>query len=83
VLSIGSTGSALSIGSVGSFASAFSIGSAGSVGSAFSAGSIASAFSAGGNGHVLGEPAKWREVGTVAGTLVAITLAMVIRRAMQ
>jgi hypothetical protein len=32
---------------------------------------------------MLGEPAKWREVGTVAGTLAAITLAIVIRRAVQ
>jgi hypothetical protein len=83
VLSIGSTGSALSIGSVGSIASAFSIGSAGSIGSIFSAGSIAAVASAGGNGHVLGKRPKWREIGTIAGTLAGLTAALVIRRAVQ
>lgn len=58
-------------------------GSAGSVGSIFSAGSIASVLSAGGNGHMLGKRAKWREAGTIAGTLVAATLAIVIRRAIE
>ena len=83
VLSIGSTGSVLSIGSIGSLGSAFSVGSAGSIGSIFSAGSIASVFSAGGNGHMLGKRAKWREAGTVAGTLAAAALAIVIRRAVE
>jgi hypothetical protein len=32
---------------------------------------------------MLGDRAKWREIGTVAGTLTAITLAIVIRRAVQ
>ena len=83
VLSIGSVGSALSIGSVGSIGSAFSIGSAGSIGSLFSAGSIASMFSAGGNGHVYGERAHWRQVAMVGGTLLAITAAQLIRRAVE
>ena len=69
--------------SIASKGSVLSIGSAGSVGSAFSAGSIASVFSAGGNGHILGDRAKWREIGTVAGTLTAVMLAIVIRRAVQ
>jgi hypothetical protein len=32
---------------------------------------------------MLGKRAKWRETGTVAGTLFAILLAIVIRRAVQ
>jgi hypothetical protein len=80
-LSIGSVGSALSIGSIGSAGSAFSIGSAGSLGSVMSAGAKASVLSAGTDGAILGKPGHRHAAAALAGTLLAITGGLILRRA--